>query len=140
MSVIAKKLDQVLDRTQKLVKLSKALQEQNDLINLENQSLKVALESSEIKRKEMEEKLRVVKLAKSLEGTSEKTLDIKQKIKRFHDQIQFGLFYCETSKYNKLKDYLLNLKRDEWLYKNSKDHQNEIKGFNMYRAESRLHS
>ena len=66
--------------------------------------------------------------------------DIKQKIKRFHDQIQFGLFYCETSKYNKLKDYLLNLKRDEWFYKNSKDHQNEIKGFNMYRAESRLHS
>ena len=66
--------------------------------------------------------------------------DIKQKIKRFHDQIGYGLFYCETNKYNKLKDYLLNLKRDEWLYKNSKDHQNEIKGFNMYRAESRLHS
>ena len=66
--------------------------------------------------------------------------NIKQKIKRFHDQIGYGLFYCETSKYNKLKDYLLNLKRDEWLYKNSKDHQNEIKGFNMYRAESRLHS
>ena len=87
MSVIAKKLDQVLDRTQKLVKLSKALQEQNDLINLENQSLKVALESSEIKRKEMEEKLRVVKLAKSLEGTSEKTLDIKQKINEFVREI-----------------------------------------------------
>ncbi|HET8828170.1 MAG TPA: hypothetical protein VFM79_02455, partial [Pelobium sp.] len=83
MSVIAKKLDQVLDRTQKLVELSKALQEQNDLVNLENQSLKVALESSETKRKEMEEKLRVVKLAKSLEGTSEKTLDIKQKINEF---------------------------------------------------------
>ncbi len=87
MSVIAKKLDQVLDRTQKLVELSKALQEQNDLVNLENQSLKVALESSEIKRKEMEEKLRVVKLAKSLEGTSEKTLDIKQKINEFVREI-----------------------------------------------------
>nr|WP_294895969.1 hypothetical protein [uncultured Pedobacter sp.] len=87
MSVIAKKLDQVLDRTQKLVELSKALQEQNDLINLENQSLKVALESSEIKRKEMEEKLRLVKLAKSLEGSSEKTLDIKQKINEFVREI-----------------------------------------------------
>lgn len=87
MSVIAKKLDQVLDRTQKLVELSKALQEQNDLVNLENQSLKVALESSETKRKEMEEKLRVVKLAKSLEGTSEKTLDIKQKINEFVREI-----------------------------------------------------
>jgi len=87
MSVIAKKLDQVLDRTQKLVELSKALQEQNDLVNLENQSLKVALESSETKRKEVEEKLRVVKLAKSLEGTSEKTLDIKQKINEFVREI-----------------------------------------------------
>ncbi|HEX7365828.1 MAG TPA: hypothetical protein VF273_01965 [Pelobium sp.] len=87
MSVIAKKLDQVLDRTQKLVELSKALQEQNDLVNLENQSLKVALESSETKRKEVEEKLRVVKLAKSLEGSSEKTLDIKQKINEFVREI-----------------------------------------------------
>lgn len=87
MSVIAKKLDQVLDRTQKLVELSKALQEQNDLVNLENQSLKVALESSETKRKELEEKLRLVKLAKSLEGTSEKTLDIKQKINEFVREI-----------------------------------------------------
>lgn len=87
MSVIAKKLDQVLDRTQKLVELSKALQEQNDLINLENQSLKVALETSENKRKDLEEKLRVIKLAKSLEGTSEKTLDIKQKINEFVREI-----------------------------------------------------
>ena len=87
MSVIAKKLDQVLDRTQKLVDLSKALQEHNDLLNLENQSLKVALETSENKRKELEEKLRVLKLAKSLEGTSEKTLDIKQKINVFVREI-----------------------------------------------------
>jgi phage shock protein A len=83
MSVIAKKLDQVLDRTQKLVDLSKALQEHNDLLNLENQALKVALETSENKRKELDEKLRVLKFAKSLEGSSEKTLDIKQKINEF---------------------------------------------------------
>ncbi len=87
MSVIAKKLDQVLDRTQKLVELSKALQERNDLVNLENQSLKVALETSEKTRKELDEKLRLVKLAKSLEGTSEKTLDIKQKINEFVREI-----------------------------------------------------
>jgi hypothetical protein len=87
MSVIANKLDQVLDRTQKLVDLSKALQERNDLINLENQSIKVALETSENKRKDLEEKLRVLKLAKSLEGTSEKTLDIKQKINEFVREI-----------------------------------------------------
>jgi hypothetical protein len=87
MSVIANKLDQVLDRTQKLVDLSKALQERNDLINLENQSIKVALETSENKRKDLEEKLRVLKLAKSLKGTSEKTLDIKQKINEFVREI-----------------------------------------------------
>ncbi|MDA9555181.1 hypothetical protein N9R54_02985 [Pelobium sp.] len=87
MSVIAKKLDQVMERTQKLVDLSKALQEHNDLLNLENQSLKVALETSESKRKELDEKLRVLKLAKSLEGTSEKTLDIKQKINEFVREI-----------------------------------------------------
>ena len=67
MSVIAKKLDQVLERTQKLVETSKALQELNEQLILENQSLKVALEASENKRKDLEEKLRVLKLAKSLE-------------------------------------------------------------------------
>lgn len=87
MSVIAKKLDQVLDRTQKLVDLSKALQEHNDLLNLENEQIKVALETSENKRKELEEKLRVLKMAKSLEGSNEKTLDIKQKINEFVREI-----------------------------------------------------
>lgn len=87
MSVIANKLDQVMDRTQKLVDLSKALQEHNDLLNLENQTLKVAFETSENKRKELDEKLRVLKLAKSLEGSSEKTLDIKQKINEFVREI-----------------------------------------------------
>ena len=29
---------------------------------------------------------------------------------------------------------------DKWVYGEVKDHQNEIKGFNLYRAESRLHS
>ena len=66
--------------------------------------------------------------------------DIKQKIKRFHDQIGYGLFYCETNKYNKLKEFLLNLKREDWLYKRSKDYQNEIEGANCYATVSRLHS
>jgi phage shock protein A len=87
MSVIAKKLDQVLDRTQKLVDLSKALQEHNDLLNLENEHMKVALETNDNKRKELEEKLRVLKMAKSLEGSNEKTLDIKQKINEFVREI-----------------------------------------------------
>ncbi|WP_353132722.1 hypothetical protein [Pseudopedobacter sp.] len=87
MSVLAQKLDHVLDRTQELIKLAKALQEHNDLLSLENQSLKVALGTSEDKRKELEETVRVLKLAKSLEGTNEKTLDIKQKINEFVREI-----------------------------------------------------
>ena len=103
MSVIAKKLDQVLDRTQKLVELSKTLQERNDFVNLENQSLKVALETSEKSRKELDEKLRVVRLAKSLEGTSEKTLDIKQKINEFVREIDKCIVLLN-------KWYIVNLK------------------------------
>ena len=87
MSVLAQKLDHVLDRTQELIKLAKALQEHNDLLSLENQSLKVALGTNEDKRKELEETVRVLKLAKSLEGTNEKTLDIKQKINEFVREI-----------------------------------------------------
>ena len=40
--------------------------------------------------------------------------------------------------YNKLKDFLLNLKRDEWLYKHFEDHKNETEGFGMYATKSRL--
>lgn len=87
MSAILQKLDHVFERTQKLIELAGALQEHNDLLNLENQSLKVALNTSEEKRKELEEKLNVLKLAKSLEGTNEKTLDIKQKINEFVREI-----------------------------------------------------
>ncbi len=87
MSVIAQKLDQVIDRTRKLLDLSHALQEHNDLLSIENQSLKVALETSEQRRKELEEKLRVLKLAKSLDGVNEKTFDIKQKINEFVREI-----------------------------------------------------
>ena len=63
---------------------------------------------------------------------------IEEKIKRFHDQIGYGLFYCSSNKYNELKEFLLNLKREEWLYKNFEEHKNKEKGFNMYQTKSRL--
>lgn len=88
MSVIANKLNHILERTQKLVELNEALQEHNDLLSLENDSYKVALETSELKIKETEEKLRILKLAKSLDGTNEKTLDMKQKINEFVREIE----------------------------------------------------
>jgi hypothetical protein len=49
--------------------------------------VKTALTASKLKQTDLEEKLRVLKLAKSIEGTSEKSLDIKQKINDFVREI-----------------------------------------------------
>ncbi len=87
MSSVAGQLDSVLNKTARLIELCSALQEENELLNLENQSVKVALESAKNKNLDLEEKLRVLKLAKSIEGTSEKSLDIKQKINEFVREI-----------------------------------------------------
>ncbi|WP_374165429.1 hypothetical protein [Arcticibacter sp. MXS-1] len=87
-------LDSVLEKTKRLVELCEALQEENDLLKLENQSLQVAVDTGKSKVAELEEKLRVLKMARSLEVISgsksdanEKTLDIKQKISEFVREI-----------------------------------------------------
>lgn len=87
MSSVADQLNSVLQKTARVIELCNALQEENDLLKQENQSVKVALDSSKIQRADLDEKLRVLKLAKSIEGTSEKTLDIKQKINDFVREI-----------------------------------------------------
>lgn len=87
MSTVAEQLDSVLHKTARLIELCNAIQEENDLLKQENESVKAALTNSRNKNTELEEKLRVLKLAKSLEGTSEKSLDIKQKINEFVREI-----------------------------------------------------
>ena len=87
MSSVAEQLNSVLQKTARLIELCNALQEENDLLKQENQSVKAALTNSKNKNTELEEKLRVLKLAKSIEGTSEKSLDIKQKINDFVREI-----------------------------------------------------
>ena len=87
MSSVAEQLNSVLHKTARLIELCNALQEENDLLKQENQSVKAALTNSKNKNTELEEKLRVLKLAKSIEGTSEKSLDIKQKINDFVREI-----------------------------------------------------
>ena len=87
MSSVAGQLDSVLSKAARLIELCNALQEENDLLKLENDSVKVALDAAKIKTKDLEEKMRVLKLAKSIEGTSEKSLDIKQKINDFVREI-----------------------------------------------------
>ena len=87
MSQVALQLNKVIDRTERLIELCGALQEENDLLKLENQSLLAALDASKNKSKEMDEKLNALKLAKSFSETNEKSLDIKQKINDFVQEI-----------------------------------------------------
>jgi regulator of replication initiation timing len=84
---LAEQLGTIVERTERLIELCVALQEENDLLKLESEALTVALESSKNKTKDLEEKLRVLKMAKSFSETNEKSLDIKQKINEFVQEI-----------------------------------------------------
>ncbi|RZL36182.1 MAG: hypothetical protein EOP00_29715, partial [Pedobacter sp.] len=77
----------VLNKTARLIELCNALQEENELLAAENKQTKLALEAAKSRGLALDEKIRVLKLAKSIEGTSEKTLDIKQKINEFVREI-----------------------------------------------------
>jgi regulator of replication initiation timing len=87
MSQVAQQLDKVIDKTARLIELCAALQEENDLLKLENETLSSALNASKTKTKDVEEKLRVLKVAKSFSETNEKSFDIKQKINEFVQEI-----------------------------------------------------
>jgi len=83
----ADQLDKVITKTERLMELCSALQEENDLLKLENQSLNAAVKVGKDKVDELEQKMKVLKIAKSFSETNEKTLDIKQKINEFVQEI-----------------------------------------------------
>ena len=87
MSSVADQLDNVLQKASRLIALCNALQEENELLRSENKQTKLVLETAKSRGLELDEKIRLLKLAKSIEGTSEKTLDIKQKINEFVREI-----------------------------------------------------
>jgi predicted nucleic acid-binding Zn-ribbon protein len=87
MSVVAEQLVKVLEKTERLIELCEALQEENELLKLENSALNNSIQTGIEKNKELEDKLRVLKLAKSFSETDEKSLDIKQKINDFVREI-----------------------------------------------------
>ncbi|WAC40994.1 hypothetical protein [Pedobacter sp. SL55] len=87
MAAVADQLNNVMQKTARLIELCNALQEENQLLKAENQQQKQALDRAKNAHLELDEKIRVLKLAKSIEGTSEKTLDIKQKINEFVREI-----------------------------------------------------
>jgi len=88
MASIADQLNTIVDRTERLIELCAALQEENDLLKLESEELTVALNASKNKTKELDEKLRALKMARSFSETNEKSLDIKQKINEFVQEIE----------------------------------------------------
>ena len=54
------------------------------------------------------------------------SFNVKQKIERFHKQIQYGAFMTHSpTHFKKLKDFLMNLKKDEWSYRWLDDWRNE---------------
>jgi regulator of replication initiation timing len=87
MSQLSEQLDRIIDKAGRLIELCAALQEENDLLKLENETIKSALTASKTKSSELEEKLRILKLAKSISETNEKNIDIKQKINEFVQEI-----------------------------------------------------
>ena len=91
---LAGQITNVLDRTQRLIELCEALQQENELLKKENSALHTGINSNKSKISELEEKVKALKLARSLEGiqvtqiaSDEKTLDIKQKISEFVREI-----------------------------------------------------
>jgi len=87
MPSITEQLSAVTEKTERLIELCTVLQQENDLLKRERETLTSSVKESKNKHVELEEKLRVLKLAKSFSETSEKSLDIKQKINEFVQEI-----------------------------------------------------
>lgn len=64
-----------------------ALKEQNELLLDDNEQLRKRFQQLSAELKDLEEKHRILKLAKSVAVTDEKTLDIKTKINDFVREI-----------------------------------------------------
>ncbi len=64
-----------------------ALKEQNELLLDDNEQLRKRFQQLSVELKDLEEKHRILKLAKSVAVTDEKTLDIKTKINDFVREI-----------------------------------------------------
>jgi len=94
MPTVSDQLTRIVDRSTKIIDLCVTLQEENDLLKLENESLKVAVKVSTEKISNLEEKIKALTVARSLDGRNEsvelineKNIGIKQKIDDFVREI-----------------------------------------------------
>ncbi|TYR35395.1 hypothetical protein FXV77_13460 [Sphingobacterium phlebotomi] len=94
MAGLSTQMNVIVEKTKNLIQLCDALQEENDLLKLEVQSLQVAFQTSTDKVQQLEEKVKALAVAKTFdesavdkEAINEKILDTKQKINDFVREI-----------------------------------------------------
>lgn len=93
MATLSSQMNLIVEKTKNLIQMCEVLQEENDLLKLEVQSLKVAFDASNDKSKQLEEKVKALAVARTLdpdtdkETIDEKILDTKQKINDFVREI-----------------------------------------------------
>lgn len=87
MADLTQTLEGIQQKASHLLELCDALKEENELLTKENERLSQVAASQLSGNKELEEKLRIIKMAKSFSDTNEKTLDIKEKINEFVREI-----------------------------------------------------
>ncbi len=93
MATLSSQMNLIVEKTKNLIQLCEVLQEENDLLKLEVQSLKVAFDASNDKSKQLEEKVKALAVARTFdsetdkEAINEKILDTKQKINDFVREI-----------------------------------------------------
>ncbi|SRR5690606_20057373 len=98
MSSVTGKLRGIIHNTQRILEQYSFLKKENDTLRLENQSLSAALDASLARTQQLEEKVKALAVARSLESSeqvtetagetiNEKILDTKRKINDFVREI-----------------------------------------------------
>ena len=98
MSSVTGKLNGIIHNTQRILEQYSFLKKENDTLRLENQSLSAALDASLARTQQLEEKVKALAVARSLESSeqatdtadetiNEKILDTKRKINDFVREI-----------------------------------------------------
>ncbi|UIR54571.1 hypothetical protein LZQ00_09825 [Sphingobacterium sp. SRCM116780] len=94
MATLSSQMNIIVEKTKNLIQMCEVLQEENDLLKLEVQSLQVAFNTSSDKNKQLEEQMKAMAVARTLDNSeadkdaiNEKILDTKQKINDFVREI-----------------------------------------------------
>lgn len=87
MAEIVSQLIHLEKKIGKLIGYCDALEAEKTALKEQNEAMQVTVSKQQSELKEQEERIRVLKLARSVSTNSEKTIDIKQKINEFVREI-----------------------------------------------------